>query len=99
MKLWFGVLVENTVQSTAADLLRLTVTRIETNPALSFMPIRLHTHDEIVVEVDETRAEEAKALLRCEMLMPEARKRAASASQTAPPTACDGPTAAPGSMV
>lgn len=42
--------------------------RIETNPALAFMPIRMTTHDEIVVEVDEARAEEAKAILRREML-------------------------------
>jgi DNA polymerase len=52
----------------AADILRLTVTRIENNPALTFMPIRLHTHDEIVVEVDEARADEAKAALPREML-------------------------------
>ena len=44
------------------------MTRIETNPALAFMPIRLHTHDEIVCEVDEARADEAKAILRREML-------------------------------
>ena len=35
-------------QAVAADLLRLAVTRIETNPALAFMPIRMTTHDEIV---------------------------------------------------
>jgi DNA polymerase len=67
-KLWHGVFCENAVQATAADILRATVTRIETNPALAFMPVRLHTHDEIVVEVDEARAEEAKAVLRREML-------------------------------
>lgn len=32
------------------------------------MPIRVTTHDEIVVEVDEARAGEAKAILRREML-------------------------------
>ena len=32
------------------------------------MPIRMTTHDELVVEVDAARAEEAKALLRREML-------------------------------
>jgi hypothetical protein len=32
------------------------------------MPIRMTTHDEIVVEVDEPRADEAKAVLRREML-------------------------------
>ena len=56
------------MQATAADILRQAVTRIETNPALAFMPIRMTTHDEIVCEVDEVRAEEAKALLRREML-------------------------------
>ena len=67
-KLWHGTLCENAVQAAAADLLRQTVTRIETNPALAFMPIRMTTHDEIVCEVDEARAEEAKAILRREML-------------------------------
>ena len=67
-KLWRGVLCENAVQATAADLLRATVTRIETNPALAWMPIRMTTHDEIVCEVDEARADEAKAILRREML-------------------------------
>jgi DNA polymerase len=67
-KLWHGTLCENAVQATAADLLRQKVTRIETNPALAFMPIRMTTHDEIVCECDEDRAEEAKAILRREML-------------------------------
>jgi DNA polymerase len=67
-KLWHGTFCENAVQATAADILRQTITRIENNPALAFMPIRLHTHDEIVVEVDEAHATEARALLRREML-------------------------------
>jgi DNA polymerase len=67
-KLWAGTFCENATQAVAADILRLTVTRIETNPALAFMPIRMTTHDEIVCEVDEARAEEAKAILRREML-------------------------------
>ena len=67
-KLWRGVFCENAVQATAADLLRATVTRIETNPSYAFMPIRLHTHDEVLVEVDERRVEEAKTILRREML-------------------------------
>src|SRR5262245_63177666 len=45
-KLWHGTLCENAVQATAADLLRAAVTRIETNPALAFMPIRMTTHAE-----------------------------------------------------
>jgi hypothetical protein len=67
-KLWHGTFCENATQACAADILRATVTRIETNPALAFMPIRMTCHDEIVVEIDEARAEEAKAILRREML-------------------------------
>jgi DNA polymerase len=67
-KLWFGTLAENSVQGTAADILRQTVTRIETNPALAWMSIRMTTHNEIVCEVDEARTGEAKAILRREML-------------------------------
>ena len=67
-KLWHGTLAENATQAVAADLLRSTVTRIETNPVLAFMPIRMTTHDEVVIEVDEARADEARALLRREML-------------------------------
>jgi DNA polymerase len=66
-KLWHGTFCENATQAVAADLLRAAVTRIETNPALA-LPIRMTTHDEIVCEVDEARAEEAKAILRREML-------------------------------
>jgi DNA polymerase I-like protein with 3'-5' exonuclease and polymerase domains len=68
VKLWHGTLCENATQAVAADLLRAKVTRIETNPALTWMRIRMTTHDEIVVEVDEARVEEAKAILRREML-------------------------------
>ena len=68
VKLWHGTLCENAVSGVAADILRATVTRIETNPALAWMPIRMTTHDEIVCEVDAAGADEAKAILRCEML-------------------------------
>ena len=67
-KLWHGTLAENATSATAADILRITTTRIETNPALRFMPIRMTTHDEILTEVDAARADEAKAILRHEML-------------------------------
>ena len=67
-KLWHGTLCENAVQAAAADILRETVTRIETSPALAFMPIRMTTHDEIVCEVAATRVDEAKVQLRAEML-------------------------------
>jgi DNA polymerase len=68
-KLWAGIFCENSVQASAADILRQTVTRIETNPALTWIRIRMTCHDEIVAEVDESRAEEAKAILRREMLI------------------------------
>jgi DNA polymerase len=68
VKLWHGTLCENAVSGTAADILRATATRIETNPTLAWMSIRMTTHDEIVCEVDVARAEEAKAILRREML-------------------------------
>jgi hypothetical protein len=61
-------IVHNCTQAVAADLLRAAATRIETNPALAFMKIRMTTHDEIVCETDEARVEEAKAILRREML-------------------------------
>jgi DNA polymerase len=67
-KLWHGTLAENATQAVAADILRETATRVETNPALAWMPIRMTTHDEIVCEVDAARAEEAKAILRREIL-------------------------------
>jgi DNA polymerase len=67
-KLWHGTFCENCVSGTSTDILRATVVRIGTDPELAFMKIRLHTHDEIVDEVDEARAEEAKAILRREML-------------------------------
>jgi DNA polymerase len=67
-KLWMGVLAENATQACAADCLRETVARIETNPDLAWLRIRMTTHDEIVCECDEARASEAKAALRREML-------------------------------
>ena len=66
-RLWHGT-CENAVSGTAADILRATVTRIETDPTLKFMLICMTCHDEIVCEVDKARAEEAKAILRREML-------------------------------
>jgi DNA polymerase len=67
VRLWHGTLCENAVSGTAADILRATAMRIETNPALAFMPIRMTTHDEILCEVDAARADEAKAILHREM--------------------------------
>ena len=67
-KLWHGTLCENAVQAhrggpPARDG---DAARDRTRPR--FMPIRMTTHDEIVCEVDVARADEAKAILRREML-------------------------------
>jgi hypothetical protein len=74
---------ENAVQAIAADILRETATRIETNPVLSFMPIRMTCHDEIVCECDEDRTEEAKAILRREMLIAGMGRRAPASERRA----------------
>jgi DNA polymerase bacteriophage-type len=67
-KLYHGTLAENSTQAVAADILRETVTSIETNPDLASLAIRMTCHDEIVAEVDAARAAEAEAILRAEML-------------------------------
>jgi DNA polymerase len=59
-KIWHGTLCENVVQATAADILRGTLARLEKTD----LPVRLHSHDEILVEVPEDRAESAVAMLR-----------------------------------
>jgi len=50
-KLWHGTFCENAVQATAADILRGTVRRLVENADMeALMPVRAHTHDEILVE-------------------------------------------------
>jgi DNA polymerase bacteriophage-type len=61
MKLWKGILVENATQAVAADVLRGTLVR------LGHSPVRLHTHDEVLVEVPEGDAEYAARTLRATM--------------------------------
>jgi DNA polymerase len=57
VRLWFGMLMENIAQGVALDLLLHAMQTIEPGPETSGdMVIRLHTHDEIVVEVDEEGA-------------------------------------------
>jgi DNA polymerase bacteriophage-type len=68
VRLWHGTFAENSTQAVAADILRETVTRIETDPDLAWMRVRMTCHDEIVVEVAEARAAEAQRVLRAEML-------------------------------
>lgn len=58
-KLYRGIIVENIVQRIARDLLCVTLARCD---AAGYSPVA-HVHDEIILEVDEDRAEEAKAFL------------------------------------
>jgi DNA polymerase I-like protein with 3'-5' exonuclease and polymerase domains len=50
VKLWPGLFVENATQAVAADVLRGTLVRLEESGAFD---VRLHTHDEILVECPE----------------------------------------------
>jgi DNA polymerase bacteriophage-type len=61
-KIWPGIFVENVTQATAADFLRGTLVRLEAEEA-SWMPVRLHTHDEILVETTAGEAHEAVFML------------------------------------
>lgn len=63
-KLWHGVLIENIVQATAADILRGTLVRLEQAKMASWMPVRLHTHDEVLVEAIEADTAPAAVALR-----------------------------------
>jgi DNA polymerase len=68
IKLWPGLFVENATQATAADVLRGTLARLEDDNGLSsWMPVRLHTHDEILTEVEIDRVREARIELRAVM--------------------------------
>jgi len=62
LKIWPGMFVENITQATAADFLRGTLVMLE-DEARDWMPTRLHTHDEILVETTEGEAGEASWLL------------------------------------
>jgi DNA polymerase len=65
---WYGKFAENITQATALRVLKRTMKRIEKTPALrDLMPIVMHTHDEIVTEVDERMAESASTQLRSVM--------------------------------
>jgi len=48
-KIWHGTLTENVVQATAADILRGTLRRLEQ----AGMGVRLHSHDEVLIECAE----------------------------------------------
>jgi DNA polymerase len=51
-KLWPGIFVENVTQATAADFLRGTLVRLEQDG----VSVRLHTHDEILLECTKINA-------------------------------------------
>jgi DNA polymerase len=53
VKLWHGMLCENIVQAVAADVLRGTLVKLERLGAR----VRLHTHDEVLVECDRENAD------------------------------------------
>jgi DNA polymerase len=68
IKLWPGIFAENCTQATAADFLRGTLVRLEDDHERSgWMPVRLHTHDEVLVECAVEHAERAQAELRAVM--------------------------------
>ncbi len=57
--LWRGIFLENIAQATCSILLRECIAECEEEKA----PVVFHVHDEIVLEVDEERADESLALL------------------------------------
>jgi hypothetical protein len=57
--IWHGTFAENAVQATAADILRGTLVRLDDVN----MGATAHTHDEVLLEVDENVAENASRFL------------------------------------
>jgi DNA polymerase len=66
VKLWPGLFVENFTQATAADFLRGTLVRLETREHQEAW-VRLHTHDEILLETDLASVEDVADGLRSYM--------------------------------
>jgi len=64
VKLWPGLACENVVQATAADILRGTLVKLDDAKLSSWMPVALHTHDEVVVETLEADIPDAAAWLQ-----------------------------------
>jgi len=60
IKLWHGLLCENAVQAVAADVLRGTLVRLERRGAR----VRLHTHDEVLLECPREEADNVEVGLR-----------------------------------
>lgn len=59
-KLWPGIFVENVTQAVAADILRGTLVKLEEKG----LGVRLHTHDEVLLEVAEIETEYDACTLR-----------------------------------
>ncbi|MEK1928558.1 MAG: hypothetical protein AAAC47_02000, partial [Pararhizobium sp.] len=68
VKLWPGMFCENVTQAVAADILRGTLVRLAREKLAKWMPVRLHTHDEILVETKEKDVHLAAEILREEMM-------------------------------
>jgi DNA polymerase len=60
IKLWHGLLCENAVQAVAADVLRGTLVRLARRGAM----VRLHTHDEVLLECPRAEADDVAIGLR-----------------------------------
>lgn len=68
VRLWYGMLIENLAQAIAFDLLTLGLRKMEETGRI----VRLHVHDEFVVEVDEDKADEELAeIIRLVTLVPD----------------------------
>jgi DNA polymerase len=65
-KIWHGTLTENVVQATAADLLRGTLVRLE-SPLRGGFSVRLHSHDEILLECADAEAKGVAYALHLQM--------------------------------
>ena len=65
MTLWHGLLVENVTQAVCAKLLRVALSALHDR-----YPVVMHTHDEIVLEVPEEQADDARAALEAVMCTP-----------------------------
>jgi DNA polymerase len=63
VKAWYGLMTENIVQATAADILRGTLVRLEE----AGLAPRVHTHDEVLIETSENQIEAAGERLRAIM--------------------------------
>lgn len=69
--LWYGKLCENVTQATAGSLLRAKLVRLERALERDRMHVVAHTHDDIVLEVEEGDEAAARDYLKTMMILPE----------------------------